>query len=85
MRTPVAEIRETGRNASGVRLIRIDEGDRLVAMARVDAEEKVEGGEAEGEAPPAGDGAPPPTTASADGDGQATPPAGENPPLPDES
>jgi DNA gyrase subunit A len=39
MRTRVSEIRETGRNAQGVRLIRIDEGDRLVAMARVDAEE----------------------------------------------
>jgi DNA gyrase subunit A len=39
MRTRVAEIRETGRNAAGVRLIKLDEGDALVAMARVDAEE----------------------------------------------
>jgi DNA gyrase subunit A len=59
MRTPVKEIRETGRNAQGVRLIRIDEGDRLVAMARVDAEEvkapEAEGEiKAEGETPPAG-------------------------------
>ncbi|HZZ42160.1 MAG TPA: DNA gyrase subunit A [Tepidisphaeraceae bacterium] len=38
IRTRVSEIRETGRNAAGVRLIKIDEGDRLVAMARVDAE-----------------------------------------------
>src|SRR3954464_2523148 len=45
MRTRVAEIRETGRNAQGVRLIRVDEGDRLVAMARVDAEEAVKGDE----------------------------------------
>jgi DNA gyrase subunit A len=47
MRTNVAEIRETGRGAQGVRLIRIDEGDRLVALTRVDAEEaKPEEGEA---------------------------------------
>jgi DNA gyrase subunit A len=39
IRTRVEEIRETGRNAAGVKLIRIDEGDRLVAMAKVDAEE----------------------------------------------
>jgi DNA gyrase subunit A len=38
MRTRVSEIRETGRNAQGVRLIKLDEGDRLVAMAKVDAE-----------------------------------------------
>jgi len=39
MRTRVTEIRETGRNAAGVRLIKVDEGDKLVAMAKVDAEE----------------------------------------------
>ena len=39
MRTPVREIRQTGRNATGVRLIKLDDGDRLVAMAKVDAEE----------------------------------------------
>jgi DNA gyrase subunit A len=38
MRTRVSEIRETGRNAAGVRLIKIDEGDRLVAMAKIDAD-----------------------------------------------
>jgi DNA gyrase subunit A len=57
MRTNVAEIRETGRNAAGVRLIKIDGGDKLVAMARIDAEETV----AEGEPPAA---APPPTDAA---------------------
>src|SRR5439155_12430055 len=31
MRTRVSEIRETGRNAQGVKLIRVDEGDKLVA------------------------------------------------------
>jgi DNA gyrase subunit A len=39
IRTRVKENRETGRGAAGVRIIRIDEGDRLVAMARVDAED----------------------------------------------
>jgi DNA gyrase subunit A len=38
MRTRVSEIRETGRNAAGVRLIRLDEGDKLVAMAKLDPE-----------------------------------------------
>ncbi|HEY1922880.1 MAG TPA: DNA gyrase subunit A [Tepidisphaeraceae bacterium] len=39
IRTGVLEIRETGRNAAGVRLIKLDEGDKLVAMAKVDKEE----------------------------------------------
>jgi DNA gyrase subunit A len=39
IRTGVLEIRETGRNAAGVRLIKLDEGDQLVAMAKVDKEE----------------------------------------------
>src|SRR5688500_11656593 len=38
MRTRVSEIRDTGRNAQGVRLIKLDGGDRLVAMAKIDAE-----------------------------------------------
>jgi DNA gyrase subunit A len=37
IRTRVDEIRETGRNAAGVRLIKLDEGDKLVALAKVDA------------------------------------------------
>ncbi len=43
MRTTVSDIRETGRNAQGVRLIKIDEGDRLVAMAKIDKEDDVVG------------------------------------------
>src|SRR6185436_20099776 len=42
IRTRVSEIRETGRNAAGVRLIQLDEGDKLVAMAKVEAEEEAE-------------------------------------------
>jgi DNA gyrase subunit A len=47
MRTRCSEIRETGRGAQGVRLIKVDEGDKLVAMAKVDPEEEKveEGGE----------------------------------------
>jgi DNA gyrase subunit A len=41
IRTGVSEIRETGRNAAGVRLIKLDDGDKLVAMAQVDKEEEV--------------------------------------------
>jgi DNA gyrase subunit A len=65
IRTRVEEIREVGRNTSGVRLIRIDEGDRLVAMAKVDAEDVVEEGEAgetAPETPEAPDSTPPPPT-----------------------
>ncbi|MEA2734481.1 MAG: gyrase subunit, partial [Humisphaera sp.] len=51
MRTSVQEIRETGRNAQGDRRSKLDEGDLLVAMAKVDAEET--------DVPPTGD-APPP-------------------------
>jgi DNA gyrase subunit A len=38
IRTRVKEVRETGRSAAGVRLLSLDEGDQLVAMARVEAE-----------------------------------------------
>ncbi|HEY0007156.1 MAG TPA: DNA gyrase subunit A [Tepidisphaeraceae bacterium] len=53
VRTRVSEIRETGRNAAGVKLINVDNGDMLVAMARVDREEEAIPGitEAEIEAP----------------------------------
>jgi len=45
IRTRVSEIRETGRIAAGVKLINLDAGDKLVAMARVDKadDEPVEG------------------------------------------
>jgi DNA gyrase subunit A len=40
IRTHVSEIRETGRNAAGVRLIKLDDGDRLVAMANIEPNEE---------------------------------------------
>ncbi|HYO10799.1 MAG TPA: DNA gyrase subunit A [Tepidisphaeraceae bacterium] len=82
MRTRVAEIRETGRNAQGVKLIRVDEGDRLVAMAKVDAEEVKVGGAAA----TTDDGSPPadgPTDGQAPADGDAT--DGTPPPAPEAS
>jgi DNA gyrase subunit A len=42
VRTYVRDIRETGRNAMGVKLIDLDEGDRLQAIAPVIAEESEE-------------------------------------------
>ncbi len=71
IRTGVSEIRETGRNAAGVRLIKLDEGDSLVAMAKVD---KVEAQPSD----PAAEGTPP-----ADEPPQATEPPME-PPAPKE-
>lgn len=40
IRTGLDQLREIGRNTQGVRLIRLDEGDKLVAVARVVKEEK---------------------------------------------
>jgi len=41
LRTVVAETREIGRATQGVRLIRLDEGDKLVSVARIAKEEIV--------------------------------------------
>ena len=43
VRTRVAEIRETGRGAKGVRLVNLEEGDKLLAIAKVVASPEVEG------------------------------------------
>jgi DNA gyrase subunit A len=61
IRTKVAEIRQTGRDAQGVRLIKLDDGDKLVAMAKIDADdvvppptdEKAADGKPDGEKPTA--------------------------------
>ncbi len=58
IRTAVSEIRETGRNAAGVRLIKVDGKDRLVAMAKVDREDQVVAEAVGGEAVDAGGTAP---------------------------
>ncbi len=43
IRQPVVDIRVIGRNSQGVRLIRIDKGDRVAALTTVIPEEKEEG------------------------------------------
>jgi DNA gyrase subunit A len=53
-RTPVAEISLLGRNTQGVRLIRLDEADRLVGVGRVEALQD-EGGDGSGDPSDAGD------------------------------
>jgi DNA gyrase subunit A len=45
VRTPVGEISIQGRNTQGVRLIRLDEGDRLVGLERILPEAEDNGGE----------------------------------------
>jgi DNA gyrase subunit A len=37
IRTPVADISTMSRNTQGVRLIRLDDSDRLVGVSRVEA------------------------------------------------
>ena len=60
IRTGVAEIRETGRNAQGVKLMTLDEGERIVALERMaeSAADDTAGGDslipAEGSLPPDG-------------------------------
>jgi DNA gyrase subunit A len=68
IRTKVDEIRETGRGAAGVRLMKLDEGDKLVAMAKVESEDtdETKDGAADQPASP-----PPPSTESGDGQSEA--------------
>ncbi len=72
IRTRVEEIRETGRNAQGVRLIKLDEGDRLVAMAKIDSEIAVKNGE-EGEAKSPPEAGPKAEDEGSSGNGDANP------------
>jgi DNA gyrase subunit A len=43
IRSSVDQVRVTGRNAQGVRLVSLDDGDLVTAVARVIPEEKGEG------------------------------------------
>jgi DNA gyrase subunit A len=40
VRTPVADVSTMGRNTQGVRLIRLDEADRLVGISRVELQDE---------------------------------------------
>jgi DNA gyrase subunit A len=42
IRCPVKDIRVTGRNAKGVRIMRIEDGDRVMAVARLISEKEEE-------------------------------------------
>jgi DNA gyrase subunit A len=56
VRTPVADVSVVGRNTQGVRLIRLDEGERLTGVERVeslDTGDADEPGEVSGDEPPA--------------------------------
>jgi DNA gyrase subunit A len=50
IRSSAAEVRKTGRNAQGVRLVALDEGDRVTSVARVVPEDKDSGDAGEGDA-----------------------------------
>ena len=56
VRIPVSQIRETGRNAQGVKLINLSEGEKLQDIARVQKEDDDEVEEEGAEATGAGDG-----------------------------
>jgi DNA gyrase subunit A len=49
LRTEVKELREIGRATQGVRLIRLDEGDTVVGVAKIAEEEEESGGDSEAE------------------------------------
>jgi DNA gyrase subunit A len=66
LRTKVNQIRETGRNAQGVRLMNVDEGERVVAI------------EAFAEADSEGNGSSMPPSADGGGEPPPPPPAGTN-------
>jgi DNA gyrase subunit A len=53
VRTPVADISVVGRNTQGVRLIRLDEGERLTGVERVEGLEVAEGAEGAEDGQPA--------------------------------
>jgi DNA gyrase subunit A len=69
IRTKVSEIRETGRNAQGVRLMNVDEGERVVAIEAFAADGEAEEGQSVPPTPSAAP--PPPTTEPPKGDGSA--------------
>jgi DNA gyrase subunit A len=65
LRTRVDEIRETGRNAQGVKIMTTAEEERIVALERLADSGEVDGG---------GESMPPPPGGGGDGDGGSLPP-----------
>ncbi len=67
IRTSLDQLRDIGRNTQGVKLIRLDEGDKLVAVARVVKEEgETNGAKPADTAPESAPGAAPPSAPQAD-------------------
>jgi len=79
LRTDLAEVREIGRATQGVRLIRLDEGDRVVSAALV-AREEDEGQEDEGIGQPGTDGESPSEGGVSQPDAQVPPVASDSAP-----
>jgi DNA gyrase subunit A len=75
MRTRVADISSIGRNTQGVRLIKLDEGDKLVTLAKVELDEEDEKNGA-GATPPPAEGSAPTDQSSPD-----EPPSDQPPPA----
>jgi len=72
LRTKVTEIRETGRNAQGVRLMNVDEGERVVAIEAF-AESMSDSGSSIMPPPPEGDGVANGVVGGEDGSSQQSP------------
>jgi DNA gyrase subunit A len=70
LRTYVAEIRETGRNAQGVKIMSVDDDERIVALERLAETPAVVDGEG---GPDGGEGLPPDADVEAVADGGNTP------------
>jgi len=80
IRTSVSEIRETGRNAQGVKIMSVEGDERVVAVERLAESSADEGGESQ--APPPGDGGGDDGSSNGGAPGgpspSMTPPPGEN-------
>ncbi len=74
LRTTVLEIRETGRNAQGVKIMSVDDDERIVALERLAETPAVEGEPGGSEAPPEGE---PDADAGGAADGGSVPPPPE--------
>ncbi|MGC4232853.1 MAG: DNA gyrase C-terminal beta-propeller domain-containing protein, partial [Niabella sp.] len=71
IRMAVSGISELGRATQGVKLIRVDEGDEIAAITRMDEQEEIEDGEAQdgADATPNGDSE---SNTSENGEGEAS-------------
>ena len=61
VRSPIADVRITGRAASGVKLVNLAAKDALIGISKVIASDEDEAGEADAESAPAGTETSPPT------------------------